>query len=152
MFPRRGLGKRSIYPWPRVGAWYWIGVAAGVGAAIGLLVQGVLRDLRIALPVALIAGAAVGFVVDDLIAAIAAGAGALLATLGTSPVVRGALARGGARGGTALLVAGAAIVVAALALVPALGYALPLALFALGLRARRRAGERYAGLRILARD
>ena len=151
-FPPRGLGKRSIYPSPRVSAWYWIGVAAGIGAAIGALVPGVLRDVRLALPVAVAAGAGAGYVVAELAGAIAGGAGALLAVIGVHPIVRGALARGGARGGTALLVAGAAVGIAALAFVPALGYLLPFALLPLGLRARRRAGERYAGLRILARD
>ena len=46
----------------------------------------------------------------------------------------------------------AAIVVAALALIPGVGYLEALALPALGARLRRRGGERYAGLRILARD
>ena len=151
-FPRRGLGKRCVYPSPRVGAWYWIGVAAGIGAAVGALIPGLLRDVRVALPVAVAAGAGAGYFIADLVGAIAGGAGALLAVVGVHPVVRGALARGGARGGTALIVGGAAVAIAALAFVPALGYVLPLALLPLGLRARRRAGERYAGLRILARD
>ena len=151
-FPRRCLGKRSVYPSPRVGAWYWIGVAAGIGAAIGALAPGLLRDVRLALPVAIAAAGGAGYFVADVAGAIAGGAGALLAVVGVHPVVRGALARGGAPGGTALLVGGAAVAIAALAFVPALGYILPLALLPLGLRARRRAGERYAGLRILARD
>jgi len=54
--------------------------------------------------------------------------------------------------GVAALVALAGLVVAALAFVPALGYAeaalAPLA----ALRLRGRAGRRYAGLRILAKD
>ena len=64
----------------------------------------------------------------------------------------GALRRGGTRGGTAALVALAALVVAVLALIPGVGYLEALALPALGARIRRRGGERYAGLRILARD
>ena len=43
-------------------------------------------------------------------------------------------------------------VVAALGLIPGVGYLEALALPALGARIRRRGGERYAGLRILARD
>jgi hypothetical protein len=53
---------------------------------------------------------------------------------------------------TALLVLVGAALVAALAFVPAIGYAEALALPALGMRLRRRAGKRYAGLRTLARD
>jgi hypothetical protein len=46
----------------------------------------------------------------------------------------------------------AAVVVAALALIPGVGYLEAVAIPALGARLRRRGGERYAGLRILARD
>jgi hypothetical protein len=56
------------------------------------------------------------------------------------------------RCGTATIVAGAALVVAGLAWVPALGYLEALALPALAARLHRRAPERYAGLRTLARD
>ena len=41
---------------------------------------------------------------------------------------------------------------ALLALVPVVGYIEAIAVAALGLRLRRRAGKRYAGLRTLARD
>ena len=61
-------------------------------------------------------------------------------------------ARGGTRIATALLVVIGAVVVAALAFVPVVGYLEALALPALGMRLRRRAGKRYAGLRTLARD
>jgi hypothetical protein len=135
-----------------LGTWYWIGVAAGVGAAIGVLAQGVLRDPRFAWPVAAVAAAAVGYALAEWAGAAAGLVGALLAAVGTLPVVRGALARGGTRGGTAALVAGAAVVIALLALVPVLGYLLALALPAVGARLRRRRGDRHAGLRILARD
>jgi hypothetical protein len=67
-------------------------------------------------------------------------------------LVVGALTRGGTRMATALLVLVGAALVAALAFVPAIGYAEALALPALGMRLRRRAGKRYAGLRTLARD
>jgi hypothetical protein len=135
-----------------LGAWYWIGVAAGVGAALGVLAQGVLRDPRFAWPVAIAAGAGAGFLLEEWAGAIAATLGALLAAIGASPIVRGALARGGTRAGTAALVAGAAIVIGLLALVPVLGYLLALVPAAVGARLRRRRGERHAGLRILARD
>jgi hypothetical protein len=66
--------------------------------------------------------------------------------------VTGALARGGTRGGTLILVSLASIVLAALALVPVVGYLEVVALPALRARARKHEGERYAGLRTLARD
>ena len=66
--------------------------------------------------------------------------------------MHGALRRGGTRGGTAVIVAGAAIAAAGLAWVPVVGYLEALALPALAARLRRRAPERYAGLRTLARD
>jgi hypothetical protein len=112
----------------------------------------VLRDVRIALPLALAAGLGVGYLIADWAGAIAGLVGGGLGAIGATPVVRGALARGGTRGGTAALVSGAAIVLAALAFVPLIGYLLALALPALGFRLRRRHGERHAGLRILARD
>lgn len=136
----------------RLGAWYWIGVAAGVGAAVGVLGQAVLRDLRLALPIAIAAGFGAGYVLEEWAGAVAGLLGGALGALGAAPIVRGALARGGTRSGTAALLGIAALVLAALALVPALGYLLALAVPALGARLRRRHGERHAGLRILARD
>jgi hypothetical protein len=135
-----------------MGTWYWIGVCAGVGAALGVLGLGVLRDIRVALPITLVAAAVASGLLVTWWAAVAGAVGAVLGALGASPTVSGALARGGTRGGTAVLVGGAALVLAALSFVPVLGYLLALALPVLGLRARRRADERHAGLRILARD
>jgi hypothetical protein len=51
-----------------------------------------------------------------------------------------------------VLVGGAAVALAALAFVPGLGYVEAVAVPALGLRLRRRAPQRHAGLRTLARD
>ena len=82
----------------------------------------------------------------------AGGVGGILGALGALPLVAGSLGRGGTRAATALLVVLGAAVVAALAFVPVVGYVEALALPALGLRLRRRAGKRYAGLRTLARD
>ena len=135
-----------------MGSWYWIGVCAGLGAALGVLGVGVLRDVKVALPVALVAAAAVGWLLGEWSGAIAGAVGGVLGAVGATPTVLGALARGGTRGGTALLVGTAALVLAALSFVPVLGYILALALPVLGLRVRRRAGERHAGLRTLARD
>lgn len=139
-----------------MGDWYLIGLLAGLGAALGVLFVGLLGAARTALVVALVAAAAIavgiGFLVDNYDEAIAGGLGALSGTIGARQVVGGALRRGGTRGGTAVLVAGVALVLAGLAFVPGLGYLEALALPALGARLRARAAQRYAGLRILARD
>ena len=135
-----------------MGSWYWIGVCAGLGAALGVLGLGVFRDVKVALPITLVAAAAAGWFVAEWSGAIAGAVGGVLGAVGATPTVHGALARGGTRAGTALLVGVAALVLAALSFIPVLGYLLALALPVLGFRARRRAGERHAGLRILARD
>jgi len=144
-----------------MGGWYWIGVCVGLGAAVGVLLAGLGGTARAALPVAGVLaaalGAGLGYGFDGRQPGgwgdIVGGAlGGLAGALGAVQVVRGAQRRGGTRGGTALLVAGGAIVVAALAWVPALGYVEALALPWLAARIRKRAPERYAGLRSLARD
>jgi len=144
-----------------MGAWYWIGVCAGLGAGIGVLLAGVAGSTRAALLavglVAVAGGAGLGYAVDrwqpgswgDVLAGVVGG---LAGALGAAQIVRGALRRGGTRGGTATLVALSALGVASLAWVPALGYVEALALPALAARLRRRAPERYAGLRTLAKD
>jgi hypothetical protein len=144
-----------------MGSWYWIGVCAGLGAGAGVLLAGLAGAARTALiaagVVALAAGAGIGFAVDgrwpggwgDVVAGVLGG---LAGAFGAAQIVRGALRRGGTRGGTAALIAGAAILVAAIAFVPALGYLEAVALPALAARLRKRAPERYAGLRTLAKD
>jgi hypothetical protein len=144
-----------------MGSWYWIGVCAGLGAGVGVLLAGFAGAARAALiaagVLALAAGAGIGFGIDarwpggwgDIVAGVLGG---LAGTLGAAQIVSGALRRGGTRGGTAALVAGGALVVAALALVPVLGYLEAVALPALAARLRKRATERYAGLRTLAKD
>ena len=112
----------------------------------------VVRDLRVAVLVTLVAAAAAGWFLAEWAGAISGAVGGALGAVGASPTVRGALARGGTRAGTAFLVGVAALVLAGLSYVPVLGYIVALALPVLGLRVRRRAGERHAGLRILARD
>ena len=146
------VSGQTVSTLSRVGAWYWIGVCAGLGAALGVLALAFLRDVRVAIPLAVAAGVVLGWMLEAWTGAIAGGVGAVLGALGSSPTVRGALARGGTRLGTALLVGVAALALAALAFVPVLGYLIALALPVLGLRLRRRQGERHAGLRILARD
>jgi len=139
-----------------MGAWYWIGVGAGLGAAAGILLAGAVRTV-VVVALAAAAGAGLGYGIDawqpggwgDIVAGVLGGA---LGSVGAVQIVRGALKRGGTRGGTAAIVAGVALVAAGIAWVPALGYLEALALPALAARLHRRAPERYAGLRTLARD
>ena len=105
-----------------MGAWYTIGLLAGAGAALGVLVAGFVPRLEIAAAVAIVAGAVIGYFVFDWDEAVGGGVGGLLGGLGATPVVAGALRRGGTRGGTAALIAVGAAVVAGLAFVPVVGY------------------------------
>jgi hypothetical protein len=139
-----------------VGEWYWIGVAVGLGAGLGVLFAGVLGGDRRLLAAAIVLGAAAGFaiglVVDDWDEAVGGAVGGLGGALGAGQLVLGTLRRGGTRAGTAVLFALGALGVAALGWVPGLGYAEAVLLPLIGLRLRRRGPGRYAGLRILARD
>jgi hypothetical protein len=143
-----------------MGAWYWIGVSLGLGAAVGVLIAGAVGTVRLVLfgaGVAVLAGAAIGFGIDEWQPGgwgdiVAAAIGGLLGVLAMTQIVAGALRRGGTRGGTATLVTGAALVVAGLAFIPVVGYVEAVALPILAARARRAQPERYAGLRTLARD
>ena len=140
----------------RVGGLYWIGVALGVGVASGIFVAGLLATGRTgivaAVAIAAAAGAGLGFAISGLEEAIAGAVGGVAGAGGSAGLVRGALRRGGVRSATAALIGVAALVCALLALVPFLGYLEAVALPLLAARVRRREGERYAGLRILARD
>ncbi|HEY4347336.1 MAG TPA: hypothetical protein VGM80_07075 [Gaiellaceae bacterium] len=135
-----------------MGAWYWIGVFAGLGAAIGVLVAGIVPRWLIAAAVAAVAGAAIGILVLHWDEGVAGAIGGIAGGFGATPVVAGSLRRGGTRGGLAAIVGLAAVCVSALAFVPVAGYLEVLALPVLALRVRRKTPERYAGLRTLARD
>ena len=132
-----------------------LSLSAGGGAAIGIVLAGLLartpRSAVLAGVVALAAGAVLAWVVFDWKAAIAAAAGGLLGGFGAGVFVRGAVQRGGTVSGTALLLAAAAVVAFALALIPIVGFLEAVVIPALALRARQRAGEKYAGLRTLAK-
>jgi hypothetical protein len=156
-----GREARAVTVTP-MGSWYWIGVSAGLGAAVGILIAAAVgAAVRVVYVVAgvaaVLAGLAVGYGIDqwqpggwgDIVLGVG---GALLGLLAATYVVGGALRRGGTRGGTGLLVAVSAFVVAALAWIPGVGYLLALALPLLAVRLRRSRPERYAGLRTLARD
>jgi hypothetical protein len=135
---------------------YWLGVFLGLGVAIGVLLAGLLGASRAGLLVAVAVAAVAAFVVGLVLAeepeAAAGAIGGIFGAAATAEIVRGALRRGGARWGTAVLVAAGAVAVAALAFVPLVGYLETLALPALAIRMRRGVPERYAGLRTLARD
>jgi hypothetical protein len=151
---RRGYGSG-------VGTWYWIGVSVGIGVAVGVFhagFWGLRRSSALVVPVAAVAIAlGLGWAISDWQPGTwgdraGAAAGGVLGLLGAVPVVVGALRRGGTRGGTATLLAGAGLALAGLAFVPALGYLVALVLPALGALLRRKRPERYAGLRTLAKD
>jgi hypothetical protein len=136
--------------------WYRLGIALGVGVGIGVLVAGVVAPTRAGIVGAAVisaaVGAALGFLIQDWDEAVCGAVGGAAGAVGAGLLVRGALSRGGTRGGTALLMAAAGLVIAALAFVPLLGYLAVVGVPALGGRLRRSASGRYAGLRILARD
>jgi hypothetical protein len=139
-----------------MGGWYWIGVCAGLGVGIGVLLAGFLVGTRAALIAALVlalaAGVGVGFLIGEWNEAIGGGAGGVLGATGAAQLVAGTLRRGGARFGTAVFVGLAALLLGALAWVPVAGYLEAVLVPTLAARLRRRAPERYAGLRSLARD
>jgi hypothetical protein len=136
--------------------WYRIGVAAGIGAGAAVIASSWLAGTRAGALGAVLLGAAVGvvagFALDDWTEAVGGAAGAALGGVGAVQIVRGTLRRGGTTTGTGILVSFAGLAAAALALVPFVGYVEALALPALAQRLRKRAPERYAGLRTLARD
>lgn len=135
-----------------MGDWYTIGILVGLGAAIGVAFTGALRRPFPALVAASVVAVVIGFAFAQWDEAAGGFVGAVCGTLGTAPLVGGALRRGGTRGGTATLLALAALVGAALAFVPVLGYLEAVAVPALGARLRRRSPDRHAGLRSLAKD
>ena len=135
-----------------MGAWYWIGVLAGLGVAFGLGAAVIVpRWLVAAVPAAAL-GAGIGLLASHWPEAVGGAVGGVAGTLGAAPVVAGALRRGGTKGGLALFVGIGALAVAALAFVPGVGYLEAVVLPALGFRLRSRLPERFAGLRTLARD
>ena len=153
--PRSAAAKRRPSTLTAMGNWYSIGLFAGLGVALGIAAAGALGGRRYALVAPFLAaavGVALGIALADAEEAAAAGVGGILGGAGALQLVSGALGRGGTRLGTALLVLLGALVVAALAFVPVLGYVELVAVPALGVRLRKRADERYAGLRTLARD
>jgi hypothetical protein len=139
-----------------MGDWYTIGLALGLGAAVGVLLAGLLSSTplgRIAgIALAGVVGAVIGLAIEDWTEVLAGAVGGFVGAAAAAVVVSGALRRGGTRGGLALIVAAIAAGLAGLAFVPAAGYLEAVALPALAARLRRTQADRYAGLRTLARD
>jgi hypothetical protein len=135
-----------------VGDWYTVGILVGIGAALGVAATGALRRAPAGLVIGAAVTAAIGFAFGQWDEAAGGAVGALCGALGSAPLVGGALRRGGTRGGTATLLALAALAGAAVAFVPVAGYLEAAAVPVLGLRLRRRAPDRHAGLRSLAKD
>ena len=139
-----------------MGDWYWIGVCAGLGVAIGVVLAALLGGARSRLAIALVlaggAGVLVGLAIGEWDEAIGGGAGGVLGALGAAQVVTGTVRRGGTRFGIAVFAAIAAIALAALAWIPIVGYIEATVVPAFAARLRGRLPERYAGLRSLARD
>jgi len=135
-----------------MGDWYTIGILVGLGASIGVAATAALRRALAGVAVAVVVAGAIGLIFGQWDEAVGGVVGAACGAIGSAPLVRGTLRRGGTRGGTALLLTLAALVGAALAFVPVLGYLEAVAVPALGARLRSRAPDRHAGLRSLARD
>ena len=139
-----------------MGDWYTIGLALGLGTALGVLFAGLLSATPLGRITAVLlggaAGAMVGLVIDDWTEVVAGAVGGLVGGAAAVIVVSGALRRGGTRSGLALIVAAVALGLAGLAFVPGAGYFVAVALPILALRLRRTQADRYAGLRSLARD
>jgi hypothetical protein len=139
-----------------MGDWYTIGLALGIGTALGALFAGLLSSTPAGRVAAIVlagtTGAVVGYLIDDWTELLAGGIGGVLGAAASVVIVSGAFRRGGTRTGLALIVAALAAGLAGLALIPGAGYLEAVALPLLAVRLRRTQADRYAGLRSLARD
>ena len=139
-----------------MGDWYTIGLAVGLGTALGALFAGLLSATPLGRIAAIVlagaAGAVAGVLIEDWTELVGGAIGGLLGAAAAVVIVSGAFRRGGTRTGLALIVAALAAGLAGLALNPGAGYLEAVALPALAARLRRSQADRYAGLRSLARD
>lgn len=139
-----------------MGDWYTIGLALGLGVGCGVLLAALLAASRsgrlAAVVLAAAAGAGAGFLVEDWEEIVAGGIAGPVAAAAALVFLAGALRRGGTRGGLALIVGVFAVGLAVLAFVPIVGYLEAIGVPVLAARLRRTKGDRYAGLRSLARD
>jgi hypothetical protein len=140
----------------RMGDWYWIGVCAGLGVGVGVLVSGLIGTTRTLLAIGLVIAGGLGLLIGlglgEWDEAIGGAAGGVLGALGSARVVAGTRRRGGTWIGTALVLGAAAVLLAALAWIPVVGYLEAVVVPAFSARLRGRTPERFAGLRTLARD
>jgi len=135
-----------------MGAWYTIGLFVGLGTALGVAATGVLRRALLGLVVSAVVAVVLGFAFGQWDEAVGGLVVAVCGSLGSAPLVAGALRRVGTCGGTGLLLGLAALAGAALAFIPVVGYLEAAAVPILGARLRRRSPDTHAGLRTLARD
>jgi hypothetical protein len=157
VYPENSASKlRRKLDWASVGDWYTIGLALGLGTALGVLFAGLLSATPLGRAAAIVlagaAGAVAGAVIDDWAETAGGAIAGLVGAAAAAIVVAGALRRGGTRGGLALIVAAVAAGLAGLAFVPVLGYLVAVAVPTIAMRLRRTQSERYAGLRTLAKD
>ena len=124
--------------------WYLVGVAAGLGVTAG---AGMLWALRGGSGRALGSAAAVLALAAGIVIGSLAAVWAFVALAGAAAIALVSL-----RGLSAAALPAAVLGSAVVAAVPALGYVEGLAAPLLGRKLARRAGSRYAGLRILAKD
>src|SRR3954449_6730735 len=93
-----------------MGSWYWIGVSAGLGVAVGVLLAGLFAGTRIALTGALVlaagAGVAIGYALGQWDEALGGGVGGVLGAIGAAQLVGGTIRRGGSGFGISLFVGG----------------------------------------------
>jgi len=139
----------------RVGSWYWIGLAVGLGVALGVLCAGALASSRLGTLVAVLlaagGGILIGLGLGEWGEAIGGAIGGVLGVGGSAQFVQGALRRGGTQLATAVWIALGALLIGALALIPVVGYLEAVALPIIGVRLRSRMPKKYAGLRSLAK-
>jgi hypothetical protein len=138
-----------------MGEAYRIGVSAGAGAAIGMIAAALLtrlpRGAAGAVVLAAVVAGVLGWILFGAAEASAGAIGGVFGAASTATLARGALRRGGTGAGTALLLSLSGVAVFLIALIPVAGYLEAIALPVIAARARRRAGEKYAGLRTLAK-
>jgi hypothetical protein len=140
-----------------MGAWYWIGVATGLGVGAGVALAALVpakpaTAAVIAAALGVAAGIGIGQLVGGWWEAIGGAIGGFLGALSAVPIVAGGLRGGGSRFGVGAIVVLAALVVGSLAFIPGVGYAEAVLAPLFAHRIRRRGDRRYAGLRILAKD
>jgi hypothetical protein len=138
-----------------VGNWYWIGLAVGLGAALGVLCAGALASTRtgtlLAVLIAAGGGILIGLGLGEWDEAVGGAIGGVLGVGGSAQLVQGTLRRGATHAATAVWIALGALVIAVLAIIPFVGYLVAAALPVIGARLRTRAPKKYAGLRSLAK-